>query len=121
MSKSPTTTAGKAALGPVGLAQMRRAPSHPGEVFEEDFRKPSGLSQAEAARRMGMSTNRLNELVKGKRGVTAETAILFGEMTGTSPEFWLAMQTKHDLWKAYQLAGKVKRIAPGEPFPVASR
>jgi len=79
---------------------MRRPPTHPGEIFEEEFRRPSGISQAEAARRMDMSTNRLNEIVLGKRGVTAETAVLFAALTGTSPQFWLHLQADHDLWKA---------------------
>jgi addiction module HigA family antidote len=79
---------------------MRRPPTHPGEMFEEEFRKPSGISQAEAARRMGMSTNRLNEIVAGKRGVTAETAVLLGALTGASPQFWLHLQADYDLWHA---------------------
>lgn len=82
------------------LEAMRRSPTHPGEAFEEEWRKPSDISQAEAARRMGMSTNRLNEIVAGKRAVTAETAVLFAALTGTSPQLWLHMQADHDLWKA---------------------
>ena len=84
------------------LSRMRRPPTHPGEVFEEEYRKPLGISQAEAARRMGMSTNRLNEIVLGKRGVTAETAVLMGELTGTTPGLWLHMQADYDLWHALQ-------------------
>jgi addiction module HigA family antidote len=84
------------------LTAMRRPPTHPGEVFEEEWRKPSGISQAEAARRMRMSANRLNEIVAGKRGVTAETAVLFGELTGTNPQMWLHLQADHDLWHALQ-------------------
>lgn len=89
-------------IGPPSLLRMRRAPTHPGEVFEEEFRKPSGISQAEAARRMKISTNRLNEIVVGRRGVTAETAILFGALTGTDPRIWLHLQADHDLWNAMQ-------------------
>lgn len=51
---------------------------------------------------MKMSTNRLNEIVVGKRGVTAETAILFGVLTGTDPRIWLHLQADHDLWNAMQ-------------------
>lgn len=100
----PTTSRSRTTTGnPVptpSLAQLRRAPTHPGEMFEEEYRKPSGISQAEAARRMRMSTNRLNEIVKGKRAVTAETALLLEALTGASAEFWLTLQTRHDLWHA---------------------
>jgi addiction module HigA family antidote len=51
---------------------------------------------------MGVSTNRLNELVRGKRGVTAETALRLGQLLGTSPEFWLNLQMMFDLWHALQ-------------------
>jgi addiction module HigA family antidote len=81
---------------------MKRVPTHPGEILAEEFLNPMGLTQAEAARRMGMSTNRLNELVRGKRGVTAATAIRLAELLGTSPELWLNLQTSWDLWHAYR-------------------
>jgi len=58
-------------------------------MFEQEFRKPSDISQAEAARRMGMSTNRLNEIVAGKRSVTAETAVPMGALSNTDPRVWL--------------------------------
>lgn len=98
MSPSKASTAASKASAGADLARMRRAPTHPGEIFEEEYRKPSGISQAEAARRMQMSANRLNEIVAGKRGVTAETAIYFGALTGTSPQFWMHLQADHDLW-----------------------
>src|ERR1051326_6505564 len=104
MSASKTSTAArKRSAAPVGghdLESMKRPPTHPGEIFAEEFLAPSGVSQAEAARRMGMSTNRLNEIVKGKRGVTAETAVLLAALTGTSPQFWATLQSDHDLWHA---------------------
>jgi addiction module HigA family antidote len=81
---------------------MRRAPTLPGEVLQAEFLSPLGLSQAEAARRMRMSTNRLNELVRGKRGVTAETALRLARLLGTSPEFWLNLQMAVDLWQAHR-------------------
>lgn len=104
MSPSKTSTAAKRVDAGADLARMRRPPTHPGEVFEEEYRKPSGISQAEAARRMGMSTNRLNEIVAGKRSVTAETAVLFGALSGTDPRIWLHMQADYDLWHALRNA-----------------
>lgn len=95
-----STAANKADRGGADLARMRRPPTHPGEIFEEEYRKPSGISQAEAARRMGMSSNRLNEIVAGKRSVTAETAVLMGALTGSNPGLWLHLQADHDLWHA---------------------
>jgi len=82
---------------------MKRAPTHPGEILAEEFLKPMELTQVEAARRMGISTNRLNELVRGKRGVTAATAIRLADVLGTSPELWLNLQATWDLWQAYRL------------------
>jgi len=79
-------------------------------MFEEEWRKPSGISQAEAARRMGMSMNRLNEIVKGKRGVTAETAVLFGALTRTDPRFWLHLQVDYDLWNALRRSDTSKIV-----------
>ena len=113
-SKSPIITAGKALPGP-DLTRMRRSPTHPGKMFEIEVRKPSHISQAEAARRMGMSANRLNEIVGGKRGVTAETAILFGAITNTSPQMWLHLQADYDLWHAMReiRTAKVKQFGEG--------
>src|SRR5262245_49702140 len=99
-SASRASTAASKAERTADLARMRRPPTHPGEMFEEEFRKPSGISQAEGARRMGMSANRLNEIVAGKRSVTAETAVLFAALTGASPRFWLQLQADYDLWHA---------------------
>jgi hypothetical protein len=67
MSPLKTSTAANKRRGGADLARMRQAPTHPGEMFDEEYRKPSGISQAEAARRMGMSTSRLNEIVAAKR------------------------------------------------------
>lgn len=100
MSASKISTVANKPEAGADLALMRRPPTHPGEIFEEEWRKPSGVSQAEAARRMGMSTNRLNEIVAGKRGVTAETAVLMGALTHTDPRLWLHLQADYDLWHA---------------------
>ena len=90
----------------VDVRRMKRAPTHPGEILAREFLGPMGLTQAEAARRMGISTNRLNELVRGKRGVTAATAIRLASLLGTSPELWLNLQATWDLWQAYRLEGR---------------
>ena len=72
-------------------------PIHPGEILSEEFLRPLGISQATLARHLGISTVRVNEIVNGKRGVTAETAWLFAEAFGTSPQFWINLQSNYDL------------------------
>lgn len=113
MSASKISTAASKPSGGADLARMRRPPTHPGEMFEEEYRKPSEMSQAEAARRMGMSANRLNEIVAGKRSVTAETAVLMATLTGTTPQFWLRLQSDYDLWHALR-ATDTSAITPIE-------
>ena len=85
---------------------MRRPPTHPGEMLLEEFLKPLGLSQAEAAARMQMTTNRLNEIVRGRRGVTADTAWRLSALLGTSPEIWMNLQIRFDLEVARDRLGK---------------
>ena len=77
-----------------------RRPTHPGEVFLEDFLVPLGITQKEAAERLGMSYPRMNEIVKGKRSVTPDTALRLARFTSTEPEFWLNLQQAVDLWNA---------------------
>lgn len=62
---------------------------HPGEMLLEEYLQPAGLTQAEAARQLGMSLNRLNELVLGKRGVTADTALRLARRFDTTPQLWI--------------------------------
>jgi addiction module HigA family antidote len=79
------------------MRPTKRAPTHSGEVLLEEFLKPLGATQVELARHLGVSIQRINEIVRGKRGVTAETAWLFSYAFGTTPEFWTNLQTNHDL------------------------
>jgi antitoxin HigA-1 len=73
---------------------------HPGEMLKEEFLSPLGLTQVEAARELGMSVNRLNELVLGKRGVTADTALRLARRFKTTPQFWMHLQADWDLHQA---------------------
>jgi len=72
----------------------------PGEMLLEEFFKPLGLGQVEAARRLGISLNRLNEIVLGKRGISADTALRLGRLLKTSPQFWMRLQADWDLHEA---------------------
>jgi antitoxin HigA-1 len=82
------------------MLPRRRTPSHPGEVLSEEFLKPLEVTQVALAEHLGIPVQRVNELVRGKRGVTPETAWLLAGAFGTTPEFWLNLQTNHDLAKA---------------------
>lgn len=79
------------------LIPENRIPTHPGEMLLEEFLKPMGMTQVAFAKHLGISLQRVNEIVRGKRGVTAETAWLFSEALGTTPEFWMNMQSGYDL------------------------
>jgi len=72
----------------------------PGEMLLEEFLKPLGLGQVDAAHRLGISLNRLNEIVLGKRGISADTALRLGRLLKTSPQFWMRLQADWDLHEA---------------------
>lgn len=74
-----------------------RIPTHPGIVLEEEFLTPLGLTQVALAKHLGIPTQRINELIRGKRGVTPETAWLLAGAFGTTPQFWLNLQANYDL------------------------
>jgi addiction module HigA family antidote len=82
------------------MLPRRRIPSHPGEILSEEFLKPLEVTQVALAEHLGVPVQRVNELVRGKRGVTPETAWLLAGAFGTTPEFWLTLQANHDLAKA---------------------
>ena len=72
----------------------------PGEMLREEFLKPLGIAQAEAARQMGISARRLNEVVRGKRRVTVDTALRLSRLLKTSPQFWMRLQADWDVHRA---------------------
>lgn len=78
-------------------SQRKLAPVHPGEILLEEFMKPLGLSQTRLGRDLGVSPRRINEIVHGKRSVTADTALRLSRYFGTSAEFWLGLQADYDL------------------------
>lgn len=82
------------------MIPKHRPPTHAGEILLEEFLKPLNLSQVQAAEKMGISVNRLNELIRGKRGVTADTALRLAKLLKTTPEFWLNLQNAYDLYQA---------------------
>jgi addiction module HigA family antidote len=76
-----------------------RTPTHPGEILLEEFLKPLSLTQVHLATHIGVPVQRINEIVRGKRGITPDTAWLFSQAFGTTPEFWINLQVNHDLAK----------------------
>ncbi|RQD76682.1 MAG: addiction module antidote protein, HigA family [Desulfonatronospira sp. MSAO_Bac3] len=91
-----------------------RPRTHPGEMLFEEFVKPLGLTQVELARCLGVSYPRLNEIIKGKRSVTPDTALRLSRVLGMSPDFWLGLQQDWDLWHAMNSpeADHIKRLKP---------
>src|SRR5271165_6837469 len=91
---APTTTEEKAML------PNHRIATHPGQILLQEFLEPLGLTQADLARALAIPLNRVNELVRGKRGITPETAILLAGYFKNSAEFWMNLQTAYDLTRA---------------------
>jgi antitoxin HigA-1 len=79
------------------MTRKRMAPIHPGEVLMEEFLKPMGVSQYRLARAISVPPRRINEIVHGDRGLTADTALRLGRFFGVSPQFWLNLQSHYDL------------------------
>lgn len=89
------------------------APIHPGEVLMEDFIEGFGITQNKLAVSIGVPPRRINEIVHGKRGITADTALRLGKYFGTSAQFWLNLQTRYDLDLAEdRVAEQIAAIAP---------
>jgi antitoxin HigA-1 len=90
-----------------------RIPSHPGEILREEFLAPLGQTQVALAEHLGVSVQRINELVRGKRGVTPETAWLLAQALNTTPEFWLNLQSAYDLAvnRPRQRVPRLKRVS----------
>jgi len=79
------------------MQPANRVPTHPGEILLEEFLEPLGQTQVALAAHIGVPVQRINELVRGKRGVTPETAWLLSQALDTTPEFWLNLQSNYDL------------------------
>lgn len=90
------------------MLPKNRVPSLPGEILQEEFLLPLKMTQSELAAQMGVPIQRVNGLVRGRRSVSAETALLLAKILGTSPQFWMNLQTNYDLWVAQkQMARRI--------------
>ena len=116
-SKSRTTTRTKKNQGD-RLVERRLPshlpPTHPGEMLLEEFLKPLGISQSAFAIRLGVSFPRLNEIIRGKRSVTPDTALRLARVLSMPADFWLGLQQDWDLWHALRSkeAEEIERLVP---------
>jgi len=85
-------------------------PIHPGEILLEEFLNPLELSQYRLARDIGVPPIRINEIVHGKRAITADTALRLSKYFQTTPEFWMNLQSHYDLERQKDVLGKVLKI-----------
>ena len=120
-SKSRTTTKQAKAARPLVRRRLPTEvpPVHPGEMLLEEFLKPLAISQSAFAIRLGVSFPRLNEIIRGKRAVTPDTALRLAQVTGMSADFWLGLQSDWDLWHALR-SDDAQQIAKLTPLPRAS-
>lgn len=97
---------------PIVVPKNRR-PTTPGEIVREEFLVPLDMSQAELARRMGVPTNRISQLISGKRALTAETALRLEAVLGVDATTWMNLQAACDIWEAKQAkpARGLRRLA----------
>jgi len=94
------------------MLPKKRPPTHPGEMLLKEFLEPMGITQVKLAAHLRWPFARLNEIINGKRGVTAESALALGEALGTGAEFWMNLQQNWDLWHSLQDHERVKQLVP---------
>src|SRR6202011_4620580 len=87
------------------MLTTKRKPVTPGEILVEEFLEPLGVSQTQLAEQAGLPRKHVNELCRGRRAVTADTALILSRVFGTSPEFWLNTQHRTDIWEALNTPG----------------
>lgn len=98
------------------MLMTRRKPATPAEVLAEEFLEPLGLTQTELAERAGLPRKHVNEICRGRRVITADTALILGRVFGNSPEFWLNTQRRTDLWEALNTPKRLHRIQRAKPI-----
>lgn len=98
------------------IIEMKRSPTHPGEMLREDFLPDYGLTVSSLAKAIGVSRQSINELIRERRSVSPEMALRLARLFGNSPEFWLNAQSAVDLWKASQAikddVSRIKQLTP---------
>ena len=92
------------------MLPKNRPPTHPGEMLLKEFLEPSRITQLELARHLGWTYARLNEIINGRRGITADSALALGDALGTGPEFWLNLQRDWNLWHSKRIHKRIPKL-----------
>jgi addiction module HigA family antidote len=98
----------------------KRKPATVGEILVEEFMRPMGLTQIALSKAMGVQRKHVNELCNGRRSVTAATALILARVFGNSPEFWLNVQRRTDIWEAMNSPRERARIKRAKPVRAAA-
>ena len=102
------------------MLTTKRKPASVGEIIREEFMEPMGLTQTSLAKAMGVQRKHANELCNDRRKVTAPTALILARVFGNSPDFWLNVQRRSDLWEAMHSPRERERINRARPLPTAA-
>ena len=102
------------------MLTTKRKPVSVGEILIEEFMAPMGLTQGALAESMGVQRKHVNELCNDRRAVTAPTALILARVFGNSPDFWLNVQRRSDLWEAMHSPRERERIERARPLTVAA-
>jgi antitoxin HigA-1 len=102
------------------MLMTKRKPVSVGEILVEEFMEPMALTQRALAEAMGVQRKHVNELCNGRRAVTAPTALILARVFGNSPDFWLNVQRRSDLWEAMNSPRERQRIKRARPIRVAA-
>ncbi|MEZ0323239.1 MAG: HigA family addiction module antitoxin [Hydrogenothermaceae bacterium] len=92
------------------ILEVKAKPPHPGKILKEEFIKPLGITQSQLAKELNVNVVQINQLINKKRGITANLAIKLAKRFNTTPEFWMSLQMKWDLWKAYKEQSKKIKV-----------
>ena len=101
------------------MRMTERKPTSVGEILAHEFLEPLDLTQTQLARQMGVAPRLVNELCRNKRAITADTALMLARVFGNSPQFWLNLQQKQDLWAATHDVKRRERIEKAKPLVAA--
>ena len=102
------------------MLATKRRPVSVGEILIEEFMRPLGLTQAALAEAMGVPRKHVNELCNGRRAVTAPTALILARVFGNTPDFWLNIQRRSDLWEAMHDPRERERVKRAKPLRLAA-
>ena len=101
------------------MLMTKRKPAGVSEILVEEFMTPMGLTQSALAEAMGVQRKHVNELCNGRRNITAATALILARVFGNSPDFWLNLQRRNDLWKIMHDPDERQRIERAKPLKAA--